>query len=336
MTNRQNLSKEEIEALSGALNGSDAAGASRAERVREYDFVHPEKLSKANLRALHMVFSGLERPWSKTISAALRSEASVRVNSVQQSTFGAFGESHGLFFAVDMHPLPERAFIGLPASFASGIVERMAGGHGEPSSTTRPLTLIESDIAKSLIGRLMPDFKAAWNPVAEIEARLMGAYASPNEIGIIDGEPVLVASMTWNTGIAEGEVGVALPIISLESVIDSLDPQRWVRVETAGQISPEPMMCLLKSVDIPVSIELGTARVSVRDVLNMEMGDIVVLHTSVDDPLEVRVGDHVRFRGRPGRVGKRLSVQITNTCAEDARANGTIRSTGSNYQSGAA
>jgi flagellar motor switch protein FliM len=54
----------------------------------------------------------------------------------------------------------------------------------------------------------------------------------------------------------------------------------------------------------------------VRELADLEVGDVLPLDTAVHGDLVLLVGDEERFRCRPGRVGKHLAVQITGVIAE--------------------
>jgi flagellar motor switch protein FliM len=73
----------------------------------------------------------------------------------------------------------------------------------------------------------------------------------------------------------------------------------------------------LNTVEIPVVAEIGSMQISVRDVLSLTAGDLIRLHgVSVDEEMVLRVGNEKKFMCRPGTVGSRMSVQITQELEE--------------------
>jgi flagellar motor switch protein FliM len=48
-----------------------------------------------------------------------------------------------------------------------------------------------------------------------------------------------------------------------------------------------------------------------RELLGLEVNDIIVLDTKVDEDLKVRVGEVVKFLCAPGQLGKQRAAQIT-------------------------
>jgi len=320
MVSIQGLSKAEIDELSQVLTTAHGSAKPSAGQVRTYDFMCPAKFSKPNLRALQRVFSSLERSWSGTLSTALRTEATVQVNQLEQVSFRTYAESlpaSGLIFELSMDPFPGKTLIDIPGTLALSIVDRMTGGKGEAGSEPRQLSQIERNVMKCLLNRLISDLAAAWKPIASIQFAVLECYTSAGKIDIDNEELMLSASMIWNTSSVENCVNVTIQANSLDALIGELDPQRWLeRGANRRRIPSELVAGLLQSVDVPLSVELGQTKASVRDVLNLEVGDIIRLDAIVEDPLNVRVGGRSRFQARPGLSGNRLSVQVINRVEE--------------------
>jgi len=57
-------------------------------------------------------------------------------------------------------------------------------------------------------------------------------------------------------------------------------------------------------------VTLGEATVTVGELLDLAVGDVIRLNTSTRQLLEVRVGEKTKFLARPGRIGGRLAVEI--------------------------
>src|SRR5690606_41595752 len=60
----------------------------------------------------------------------------------------------------------------------------------------------------------------------------------------------------------------------------------------------------------PIWVVLGEARLTVRELLSLEPGDVLQLEQRVDQPLAVHVGDRPFFLGSPGEASGRLAVRL--------------------------
>jgi len=74
----------------------------------------------------------------------------------------------------------------------------------------------------------------------------------------------------------------------------------------------------LETVYIELIAELGSMDITVRDVLNLQKGDIIKLETvKVDDDMVLKIGNRKKFYARPGVVGTHMAVQITGRIGEE-------------------
>jgi flagellar motor switch protein FliM len=76
----------------------------------------------------------------------------------------------------------------------------------------------------------------------------------------------------------------------------------------------------LATVDVNVVAEIGRINVSVRDVLSLQMGDVVRLYnTKICDPYSLNIGNRKKFLCRPGVIGRKMAIQIIQKVAEIER-----------------
>ena len=66
--------------------------------------------------------------------------------------------------------------------------------------------------------------------------------------------------------------------------------------------------------DIPlkVTVELGRARMSVRDILQLAQGSVVELSKFAGEPLEVFVNDRLVARGEVVTVNEKFGIRLTD------------------------
>ncbi len=67
---------------------------------------------------------------------------------------------------------------------------------------------------------------------------------------------------------------------------------------------------VVRELPVEVSVDLGTIELSLAQLAALTAGDLLILKQRVGDPLTVRVDRRPKFRGWPGRVGARQSLQI--------------------------
>ena len=74
---------------------------------------------------------------------------------------------------------------------------------------------------------------------------------------------------------------------------------------------------LIKRVDIPIRAVLGKSMISVNDFMNLQVGDCIRLDSSVDDDMNVYVGNIKKFTALPGTEKDSYAVRITSVIREE-------------------
>ena len=152
------LSQREIDALINAEIGNAEAEAAAAapsarketgRRVKIYDFRHPEKLSKEQLRGLQIIQQGVAGSLAASFSARLRSPVESRLSALERGIYEEYVAQIGtqaIVVIIDMNPLTGYAVAAFGMDVAFGIIDRLLGGKGKRHNRAldRDLTDIET------------------------------------------------------------------------------------------------------------------------------------------------------------------------------------------------
>ena len=65
--------------------------------------------------------------------------------------------------------------------------------------------------------------------------------------------------------------------------------------------------------EVPVTVELGKSIISIQDLLTLDIGDVIELNQCIEDPLLIKVGEVPKFVGQPGKLNKKLAIQVLDT-----------------------
>jgi len=79
----------------------------------------------------------------------------------------------------------------------------------------------------------------------------------------------------------------------------------------AAASRPEAGLDFLGDVDVQVRVELGNAKLNVKDVLKLGSGSVVALDSLVGDPVNVYVNDRLVARGEVLVVRDNFAIRIT-------------------------
>jgi flagellar motor switch protein FliM len=124
---------------------------------------------------------------------------------------------------------------------------------------------------------------------------------------------VVLITHETKVGDVEGMTNLCIPYITIEPIITKLSAQYWYSSIRKGG-SDENMAIIqerLDQVEIPLITEVGDVELSLGDVLQLNVGDVVKLaRTHYKSDMLVKVGDRKKFKCRPGKLGKRITVQM--------------------------
>lgn len=76
---------------------------------------------------------------------------------------------------------------------------------------------------------------------------------------------------------------------------------------------------LLLDVPLDLSVELGRARMSIQDLLNLSPGSVIELDKIAGEPLDILVNDRLVARGEAVVVNDKFGVRITDIVSPSER-----------------
>ena len=321
------LSQEEIDNLLQALSTGEIDAEqiqdSDEKQVKDYDFKRPAKFSKEHLRTLEIIFEHYGRLLSTNLPVYLRKNVQVSVNSSETVTFSEFTNALSnpvILSILNFSPLTGSMIMELSPNLGFAIIDRMLGGQGEPLERTRDFSEIEMTILEKILVICMQLLREPWKNVIEISPILERIETNPQFAQIISPSD-MIAIVTLNIKIGEvaGLMNICLPYFTLENIMDKLNTKYWFSTmqDNNDEDYQEHIEALIKRVDIPVKAILGHSSISVIDFMNLQLGDIIRLDSSVDSELTVYVGNIKKFTAVPGSSKDKYAIQITSVLREE-------------------
>lgn len=317
------LSQEEIDALLDVVDdesedlfegGDEPSVINR--QVTLYDFKRPNRVSKEQLRAFRGIHDKMARSLASQISSIMRSIVEIQLHSVDQMTYGEFLMSlpnPTSFNVFSFKPLEGSGIIEINPSIAFPMLDRLLGGKGEPFDASREFSDIELSLFETILRVMMSTLKEAWGPVMEIFPNIESKESSPNVVQIVaQNEIVVMVVMEIIIGQSSGMMNICYPVIALEPILPKLASRDLMLNETSTKKSRNTeLQVLLGGAKVGIEAILGNAELTLRDVLELQSGDVVRLTSPADDIVTLRIDGKDRFRGKIGLRRFRKSIQIT-------------------------
>jgi len=328
------LTQEEVDALLNAVSTGQFAAEPEAEssskletatqvtpskpekQVSLYDFRRPDRVSKDQMRALQNLHDGYARLLATTLSSYLRALVEIDIVSVDQLTYTEFMMSvpnPSCLYIFQMEPLEGAAIIEVNPSLVFFIVDRLFGGQGKPTENNRELTDIEKSVLTKIVERALNNLKETWEHVGIFTPRIESYETNAQFVQIAPpNETVILISLEVRMKHGAGLISLCFPYMMLETVITKLSGESWIAGQrTTTQETRRLIEAELASTDLTATAVIGETGLSVKDLLQLQAGDVLVLEKPADSDLVLRLGDKPKFLGKVGLVGRNKSFQIT-------------------------
>jgi flagellar motor switch protein FliM len=321
------LSQSEIDALlsaisTGEMNADELKKEESKRKVKSYDFKRALRFSKDQIRSLTRIHENFARLLTTFFSAQLRTYVHISVASADQLPYEEFIRSipkMTILNVFEVPPLDGRILMEVNPHIAYTMLDRVLGGKGTSSNKVESLTEIETRIMSNLFEKGFENFQEAWATFGEIEPILTDFEVNPQFVQMVSpNETVVVISLNTQIGETSGMINICIPHVVLEPIIPKLSVHYWMQRSQKERL-PEEAKKLQKNIEqavLPLVAQLGTTDISIQDFLLLDIGDVMQLNQTIAEPMIVKVGDTPKYTGQPGKVGKKLAIQILDILKE--------------------
>jgi flagellar motor switch protein FliM len=316
------LSQDEIDALLSTVSAGDEIGAQLVasddllRSVVAYDFKHPNRVSKDQIRTLENLHDNFAGHLGSTLSTIQRAMVDTELVIVDQITYSEFIMSlvnPSNTFTVSVEPLEGMCLIDFNPTLAFIFIDRMFGGVGRFLEAERELTGIERAVLTKIAMSVFQELEKTWSSVVRMQIRQVSLESNPQFVQIVPpGETVIVISMQVKMLGNSGLLTICYPYVTLESIMKDLIGKSWVDQSKKGdaELDLTTNSDNLQEVCADVTAQLGSAQITIRDFVNLKVGDVIQLDQRVSQPLDVYVRGVKKYLARPGIVGKKTGFQV--------------------------
>lgn len=289
--------------------------------VSIYNFRRPDRVSKEQIRSLHLLHDRFARNATTSMAAYLRAITELSVVSVEQFSYAEFLLSlpdPTAFYSVAMDGFDALAALELSPSIAFTIVDRMLGGTGHTGTPERALTEIEQNVVDSIVKLILGHLSETWRGVSDMKFRIQGRETRPQMLQVAGrNEVVILFVFDLKIGDVRGMMHICIPATVIEATGSSF-VQGWQH--TRREPTPVERHWLTENlgrVELTVAPVLET-RFPARELLKLGRGDVINLGVPADRPIEVRVGASVKFHGRLSVADGRAAVMVDRVLGGNA------------------
>jgi flagellar motor switch protein FliM len=318
----QVLSQNEVDALLSAVSDNRIEGgdstAAGGPGVIHYDLANQDRIIRGRMPTLDIIHDRFIRLFRMTLSNSLRKMANISVNSTGPLKFSEFMNSLPLPSCLNilrLDPLRGAAVMVVESKLLYALVDSFFGGNDVPYTKIegKDFTQIEIKIARRLVMTAIDDLEKAWEPVYPLKIGYSRTEINPQFVAIVPPSDVVIAT-TFDVELEKvsGTIKIVIPYATLEPIKSKLSVGFQSEQLEVDFIWINRIKEKIMQTNANLLVRLGAADIKVRDLLELEPGDIIQLNSDATMPLEVLVEGRPKFRGVPGLSKGNRAIKITD------------------------
>lgn len=327
------LSQNEIDnLLSGMSRGmvqvEDVVGRDLTRReATSYDFRRPSRLSKNQIRTFQSVHENFAEAFGYYLVSKLQTVVSINVNSVDQLFYSEFilsVSNPSCLYVFDIEGTDGSGILEISPQLAFATVERLLGGGTDAPKKSRAITVIEQAVVRGIIERSLVDLGNAWRSLGDVNFRFSRLETEADFVQIAPGSEIVLA-VTLDVNISSNSymMNLCFPTFALEEIIAQLNRRQLTagvksaRDKEKSRENEELVRKHIATTHLPAIAELGRSIITVKDVMDLKVGDILKLNTKISQEIQLSIGGKRKFAVRPGSVNGKKAVRITRNLGDD-------------------
>ncbi|NLM03878.1 MAG: flagellar motor switch protein FliM [Clostridiales bacterium] len=316
------MSQSEIDALlqalsSGELDAEEIKEDTQDKKAKIYDFKSPKKLAKDQLRTLQIIHENFSRMLNTFLSGYLRAYVQTEVISVEELSYYEFSNSivnPALISIINFQPLTGQIIMDISPLIAFTIIDRILGGSGKIYEETRTFTEIEITLIKKIMRQILELIIDPWENVIELHPSLEKIETNSQFAQIVSpNETVALITLNIKIGEVEGMLNICIPHIVIEPILPKLSTKFWFASVSKSMTESDKKSLRehIEKSNVNVIVNLGSTYITVKDFINLQIGDVILLDKLVKDEIEIMIGNKRKYFGLPGTRNNKMAVQVT-------------------------
>lgn len=326
----QVLSQEEVDALLNAVNdvaadpgsaGSDDAGDEGQDEdlsnIQSYDLTNQDRVIRGRMPILEIIYERFIRSFRVSLSNSLRKISTISMISTDLLKFGEFVNTLPIpscMCILRFNELRGPALIVFESKLAYAIIDSFFGGTDRPFTKIegKEFTAIELSFMRRVMDMAIADLEEAWAPVHRIDAQYIRTEINPQFVGVVPPSDVIIAT-TFEVEFesASGTIMVVIPYSTIEPIKQKLSSSFQTENDMVDTIWTKALNSHVQTTQCEAIVKLGDAEMTVGDLVNLQVGDIIPLNQEVAGEIELQVEGVTKLKCLIGNYKGSRAVQVT-------------------------
>jgi flagellar motor switch protein FliM len=159
------------------------------------------------------------------------------------------------------------------------------------------------------------DLENAWATVEKIGCSFVRTEVNPQFVGIVPPTDVVIAS-TFDVELenANGTITIVIPYSTIEPIKQKLSSGFQIESDqTDKKLWTKIIKDQLLVTDCNLKVNLGETEIQLKDLMNLQIGDVIPLDQDSTGEFNVQVEGVNKFKGYYGIHHGTVAVQVTRT-----------------------
>ena len=309
------LNPAEVNALLSAINQGQVVppAASPGARVAPYDLTSQDRIIRGQMPTLDAINEQIAATFG--IGLAGRTRLSLRV-AASPATMMKFVDLAAMLVppavvcVLTLGPGVGHALVIFEPGLAEALLAAALGDRKAQGESGRAeMTAVEQLVLRRLLGILTDGMALAWAQVTPFKPEVLRFENDPRMSSIAPGSEVAVVSGFEISGGLSGRLQLVLPYAAIEPVRARLISPPRVSGASAGRFS-EALAREVSQVEVQVRGVLGRATAKLSSLMELKIGDVLVLETEEGAPLPIYVQGVAKLVGTPKVSGGSMALVV--------------------------
>lgn len=314
------LSQDEVDALLKGLSEGEIETTKEStpaqDNIRSFDLANQDRIVRGRMPTLDIINDRFAKIHRISLSGSLRRMLDINVCQAEMIKFGEFTRTLPVptsLHILKIEPLRGHVLFMIESRLIFNLVDCFFGGSGKGSYKIegRDFTSIEYRVINKVVKQVLQDLEQAWQPITPVSFIFVRSEVNPQFATIIPPtDVVIVVRFELEMDRMMGRMALVLPYSTIEPIRSKLyasfqSDQLEIDAEWIGRLRR-----LLHEVPVEIGVELGTTSLKGSELMNMEVGDVIMLDNDVGKPLIVKVEGIPKLRAMPGVCRGNLAFQV--------------------------
>lgn len=314
------LTKAEIEALLNAVFDGriePEKELSKAEGTAvSYDLFNTEAY-RGFVPNLDIVYDSFIRYNRITLSNRLRKVVEIKKQGAKSYKFDDFLQtlpSPVCMALFKLEPLKGVALLAMDSALAYAFVDSVLGGTSRNAiNLNRLFTTLELRLIEKVCMDVMADLEKAWTPLYPVKMNLLRMEINPRLVTIVPPE-YQVVTMTLKVNVEEtvGTMVFTVPFMTLDPLRDKLREGMQFDLMAIDPEWSDRLSSELLEAPMELAVELGNSNISLRELLDLTVGDTIMLDKPCTSELIVKVEGVQKYCAIPGIRHGNKAFQVSS------------------------